>query len=510
MSILVDHDRVQGRSLQGRELLDAQALVGHLVPAGTVYAFLAEHRVAVFPDDMFADLFASGRGRPSVPGSVIAAVLVLQALQGLSDREAVEALRCDLRWKVACGLPLDHEGLHATTLTYWRARLRESQSPQRIFEAVRGVIGATGVLKGRNKRALDSVVLDDSVATQDTVTQLIAAVRRVRRDVPGAAEFIAERCHAHDWDDIAKPRIDWDDTTAREALVSALVEDALAILDAFAAVIPADERAGQALALLALIAGQDVEPAEDSDGTDGRWRIARRVAPDRVISTVDTEARHAHKTRHSRQDGYKGHVAVEPETGLFTGVELAKAAGDDNHEAVIGLRLLAREEPGLDVLGDSAYGTGEMRAALAHPDRGHSAVIKPPPRPATVPGGFSIDDFTVDEANGHVTCPAGHTRPISTARSVNFGPLCHGCPLRHSALPLRPGEPCTCTRTMRCFAPHAEPGSPTPAYARPTGSTVRWWNDPSPGSSAYAAAADECPTAASPRTTGGSTPEPLP
>ena len=99
------------------------------------------------------------------------------------------------------------------------------------------MIGATGVLKGRNKRALDSVVLDDSVATPDTVTQWIPAVRRVRRDVPGAAEFIAERCHAHDWDDIAKPRIDWDDTTAREALVSALVEDALAILDAFAAVI---------------------------------------------------------------------------------------------------------------------------------------------------------------------------------------------------------------------------------------------------------------------------------
>ena len=81
---------------------------------------------------------------------------------------------------------------------------------------------------------------------------------------------------------------------------------------------------------------------------------------------MDTEARHAHKTRHSRQDGYKGHVAVEPETGLFTGVELAKAAGDDNHEAVIGLRLLARGTRS-DVLGDSAYGTGEMRAALGAP-----------------------------------------------------------------------------------------------------------------------------------------------
>ena len=182
---------MQGRAHPDRELLDAAALVGHLVPAGSVYAFLAEHRGRVFPDELFADLFTFGRGRPSVPGPVIASVLVLQALQGLSDREATEALRCDLRWKVACGLPLDHEGLHPTTLTLWRGRLRESDSPQRIFDAVREVVAATGVLNGKTKRALDSVVLDDAVATQDTVTQLIAAVRRVRREVPGAAEFIA-------------------------------------------------------------------------------------------------------------------------------------------------------------------------------------------------------------------------------------------------------------------------------------------------------------------------------
>jgi Transposase DDE domain/Transposase domain (DUF772) len=410
-------------------LLDAQALVGHLLPAGSVFGFLAQHRESVFPDGKFADLFPSGRGRPSVPGAVIASVLVLQALQGLSDREAMEALQWDLRWKMACGLPIDHEGLHPTTLTLWRARLRRSESPQRIFDAVRQVVTGTGVLTGKTKRALDSVVLDDAVATQDTVTQLIAAVRRVRRDVPGAAAFIAESCHAQDWDDTAKPRIDWDDQAAREALVSALVEDALRIVAALTDTdTDVDERAGQALALLALIAGQDVEPAEDSDGTDGRWRIARKVAPDRVISTVDTQARHVHKTVHSRQDGYKGHVAVEPETGLFTAVQLAKAAGEDNHEAVVGLDLVADEPAGTEVLGDSAYGTGDLRAALA--EAGHAAVIKPPPLRPAVPGGFSMDDFTVDENAGQVTCPAGHTRRITPARAAVFGALCAGCPLR--------------------------------------------------------------------------------
>jgi hypothetical protein len=429
---MIDHRRVQGMAQVDRELLDAQALVGHLVAPGSVYAFLAEHRRRVFPDDLFADLFQSGRGRPSVPGEVIASVLVLQALEGRSDREATDALRCDLRWKVACGLPLDDEGLHPTTLTYWRGRLRDSQAPQRIFDAVREVVAATGVLKGRTRRALDSVVLDDAVATQDTVTQLIAAIRRVRRHVPGAAGFIAAHCHAHDWDDAGKPRIDWDDQAARDTLVSALIGDASAIVDAFAGD-GLDERAGQALALLALVAGQDVEPGEGSDGTDGRWRIARKVAPDRVISTVDPDARHIHKTVHARQDGYKGHVAVEPDTGIYTGVELAKGAGEDNHEATVGRRLLDNEpdQPdGVEVLGDSAYGTADMRDALADPDRPRSAVIKPPPPRSTVPDGFTIDDFEVDEAQQQVTCPAGHTRPITAKRNVVFGKLCQGCPLR--------------------------------------------------------------------------------
>jgi hypothetical protein len=145
--------------------LDTAALVGHLVPAGSVYGFLAGYRHEVFPDGLFADLFPSGKGRPSVPGEVIASVLVLQALQDLSDAEAMQALRCDIRWKVACGLPIDHGGFHPTTLTVWRNRLRVSDRPQRIFEAARRVVAATGVLKGKTRRALDSAVLDDAVAT---------------------------------------------------------------------------------------------------------------------------------------------------------------------------------------------------------------------------------------------------------------------------------------------------------------------------------------------------------
>ena len=88
-----------------------------------------------------------------------------------------------------------------------------------------------------------------------------------------------------------------------------------------------DERAASAVALLALVAGQDVEPAEGSDGRDGRWRIARKVAEDRVISTVDPDARHTRKSPEARRDGYRAHLAAEPETGIITDEQLTKAAG---------------------------------------------------------------------------------------------------------------------------------------------------------------------------------------
>ncbi len=148
-----------------------ESVAGHLLPRGGVFEFLAAHREDVFPDAMFADLFPSGRGRPSVPASVVATVLVLQALHGLSDREAADAVTFDLRWKAACGLAVTAPAFHPTTLTYWRARLARSARPNRVFEAVRDVVTATGVLAGKHRRALDSTVLDDAVATQDTVTR---------------------------------------------------------------------------------------------------------------------------------------------------------------------------------------------------------------------------------------------------------------------------------------------------------------------------------------------------
>ena len=408
-----------------------ESVAGHLLKPGSVFAFLAGHRRVLFSDEMFADLFPSGRGRPSVPADVMAAVIVLQALHGFSDAETVDAVTFDLRWKAACGLPVTASAFHSTTLTYWRRRLAGSDRPNRIFDAVRQVIAQTGALTGKTRRAVDSTVLEDAVATQDTVTQLIAAIRRVGREVPGAAAVVAMHCRGHDYDRPGKPVIAWDDQAARAALVDALVGDAHRLLGR----LPEQElgpKAAEAVALLALVAGQDVEPADGSDGTDGRWRIARRVAEDRVISVHDPDARHAHKTVHRRQDGFKAHVAVEPDTGLITGCALTKATGADNHEAVVALDLLHGESLPVQVLADTAYGTaygtGDARAALA--DAGHTAVIKPIPLRPAVPGGFTTDDFDVDLDRSTVTCPAGHTVLIRPSRGAAFERFCRGCPLR--------------------------------------------------------------------------------
>lgn len=409
---------MQGSSDPNRELLDAAAFCSHLVDPHSVAAFLAEHRAELFPDELFADLFSSSVGRPSVPADVVATVMVLQALEGLSDREAIQQLRTNIAWKVATGLSLDDSGFHPTVLTLWRNRLRSSERPQRIFEAVRTVVAATGVLATRQRRALDSTVLDDAVTRQDTVTQLVAQIRVVRRLVPPARALTLA---AHDYESgRGKPPCAWNDAADIDRVVTELVTDARTVLDALAEARLQPEQA-EAVGLLALVAGQDVEPGD----RDGTWRVARRTAADRIVSVHDRESRHVHKTVHTYRDGFKGHVAVEPVTGVITACDLTAGNVGDAQAAPA---LLADEGPGIEVLGDSAYGAGAFRAELA--TRGITAVIKPAPLASAVPGGFTIDDFAVDLDAGTVTCPAQYTVAITRTHLAVFGVRCRECPLR--------------------------------------------------------------------------------
>ena len=234
------------------------------------------------------------------------------------------------------------------------------------------MIAETGAVAGKTRRALDSTVLDDAVARQDTVTQLIAAIRRVGREVPGAAEADRRRCsRAHDYTDPGKPRIAWDDAAARDELVSALVGDALGAAGRLDVQAPAGAqgRRGGGVAGVGRRAGRRT-------GRGLRWH--RRPVADRPPGRpgpgdLDRRPRGPARAqdRHRRQDGFKAHVVVEPDTGITTDCALTKASGRGQpRRASVGLRLLERDATGrCEVLGDSAYGTGDARAAL---DRGRA------------------------------------------------------------------------------------------------------------------------------------------
>jgi len=399
------------------------------VRTDSIYALLHRECFSLFPDELFADLFAD-IGRRSVPPLVVAVVMVLQRLEGLSDREAVERFTFDARWKYAAGgLPFDHPGFAHTVLVDMRARLARSDRPKRIFERSLEVAGEAGLVGVR--RVLDSTPLYDAVATMDTVSLVRAAIRGVL----GAADDREPHLRAllrrdDDYRTGGKPACDWEDADARLAVVDALARDGQAVLEALEGV-PLPAALGQAATLLATVLGQDLE-----DGPDGRIRIARRVARDRVISTVDPDARHGHKTDHHSFDGYKGHIALDPDAELVTATAVTPGNAGD---ASVVPELLADElaaavdeaatDPSLTVYGDSAYGAGTVLETLE--DAGAVSRCKVQPSHA-LPGRFSKDEFTVDLAARTVTCPAGRVAPFGDGdrkRHARFGRACSACPL---------------------------------------------------------------------------------
>ena len=251
-----------------------------------IYALLHRECRALFPDEMFADLFTTV-GRRSVPPMIVAVVMVLQRLEGCSDREAVDRFAFDARWKYAAGgLDFDYPGFVHTVLVDMRARLAASERPDRVFEVVLETARQAGLI-GR-RRVLDSTCLYDAVATMDTVTLIRGLLGACGTGLEGELRGFLGR--DDDYATAGKPVCDYDDKAAREAMIDALAKDARALLACLDGRRLTDA-VTQAAALLATVVGQDLD-----EGSDGVFRIARRVAKDRVISTVDPDARHGHKT----------------------------------------------------------------------------------------------------------------------------------------------------------------------------------------------------------------------
>jgi len=446
------------------------------VAENSIWAVLHRECHRLFPDEMFADLF-SERGRHSVPPSIVAVVMVLQRLFGLSDREAVSAFEFDARWKYAAGgLDLDYGSFSHTVLVDMRARLDISDRPKRIFEVTVEAAGAAGLVGA--KRVLDSTPLYDAVATMDTITLIRSALRGLLK-VSGPvleAELRSVMTSGDDYASSSKPQIDWDDTEARAALIDSRSADGYACLVHLDGQ-TLDAEVADAAVLLATVMGQDLDEA------DGKFFIARKVAKDRIISTVDPTARHGHKTSARGFDGHKAHVATDPDSEIITATVVTPAnAGDASvateliedllteaankkatdavttdddgptvevpaemyDDIVAGAEAAAAADDaeagpadegptttGPIVYGDAAYGTGAFQSRLEAAGIASGCKTQPPSAPG---GRYAKDRFAIDLVAATVTCPNDVVvaiRPNSDGGgTASFAGACAACPLR--------------------------------------------------------------------------------
>jgi transposase len=417
---------------------DAAELVGPL-PEGSFFALLAAHGERIVRDEDFAACYSERLGRPSIPPSQLAKVLLLQYRSGVSDEQAMECIAWDLRWKVALDLPVDHQGWHPTSLTKFRARLLLHELERVALERTLELAEELGLLDGPVEQIIDSTPMLGAAATQDTVRlvrhgvrKLLDAVAVVDADAGGRLDDGLEFDYAHPAE---KPDCRWREKAERERMLTRVAEDAERALVAVehADGLLDDEAIGEAHRLLRELLGQDFEI-----DVDGVPRLYRGTRSDRIISTVDTEMRHGRKSQHQRFDGYKlSATATNTAEPLITAVDVAPASEQDGPQAkgLIDAQTAGRRPQRL--LGDTAYGTGPVRAELAARE---VDVLAPVPDGPVKDGRLAKRDFRIDPAAGVVTCPAGQsarirTEPSGRRRATFAKAACDACPLRDRCVP---------------------------------------------------------------------------
>lgn len=399
---------VADRAQQG--FFDA-AWCGNVVPRDSFYGLLAEHGERIVSDADFADCYSERRGRPSIPPSILARILLLEYRSGLSDREAMEAVRFDLRWKVALGLPLDHEGFHPTTLVRFRARLLLHGKERLAFERSLQLARELGLLAEAVEQVVDSTPMLGAAATQDTVTLVRSGVRKLLDAVSGEDSEAAEALARNLCFDYTRPRqkpdCEWRSKPAREALLTRVAQDAERALRALEAEpeLAACESVAEAARLLRELIGQDFEV----DGDDVP-RLRRGTAKDRILSVHDPEIRHGRKSERRRFDGYKIHATAAVEAPLLTAIEVSPGCDYDGQLAPALVDQQPEQLRPWRLLGDAAYGDSQTREQL---EEREVEVLAAVPEPSPPPGRFGKRDFTIDLAAGTVTCPAGQVARIS-------------------------------------------------------------------------------------------------
>src|SRR5438270_863631 len=413
--------------------MDAAGLMGPL-PDGSFFALLAEHGDRIVRDEDFAECYSERMGRPSIPPSLLAKVLLLQYRCGLSDEQAMESVAWDLRWKVALGLPVDHRGWHPTSLTKYRARLLLHGKERLALESSLRLAGELGMLDAPAEQIVDSTPMLGAAATQDTVRlvrhgvkKLIDAVAAV--DEP-AARSLVDGLEFDYEDPSEKPDCRWRVKAERERMLTRVAQDAERALRAVerADGLLDDEAVAEAHQLLRELVGQDFDV--DDDGVP---RLHRGTRQGRIISTVDPEMRHGRKSSSQRFDGFKLHTAVtNSQEPLICAVEVGDASAHDGAEAKALIDQQPEELRPERVLGDCAYGDQQTREDME--DRGVE-VLAHVPEGELREGRIGKREFQIDLEAGTATCPDGHVVAIPQRarrggeRVVNFGAeRCNDCP----------------------------------------------------------------------------------
>jgi hypothetical protein len=323
----------------------------------------------------------------------------------------MEAVRFDLRWKVALGLPFDHEGFHPTSLVRFRARLLLHGKERVVFERSLALARELGLLEEAVEQVVDSTPMLGAAATQDTVTLVRSGVRKLLDAVAAedseAAAGLARNLEFGYAKPRQKPDCDWRSRSAREALLTRVAQDAERALRAVGQVseLARAEAVAEAARLLRDLIGQDFVVDEDEVP-----RLRCGIAKDRILSVHDPEMRHGRKSERQRFDGYKIHAAASVgDQPLLTAIEVSPGCDYDGASAPALVDQQAPELKPSRVLGDSAYGDSETRERLEAREVDVLAAVPEPPPPS---GRFGKRDFQIDLDVGTVTCPAGEVAGI--------------------------------------------------------------------------------------------------
>jgi transposase len=411
----------------------------HQVDPDSFYGRMGAISEQLFDDKDLEEMYCPDNGRPSLPPSLMSGVLLVQFYDDVSDGEAVERTKYDLRWKVALDVPLDFPGFDPSSLSRYRGRLVENGQERYAFDRFIQVGREAGFIPDKVTLLTDTTQVKGAGAVQDTYTLLRKGMRKLLRalgyHLPGQRRGLSPQVRAlveTYVDQDRKAEIDWSDPQARAAQLKVLVEDAETVLD-WAAEQADDAEVRETGWLLTKILGDDIVSDEE-----GNPQLGEGTARDRIISMTDTEMRHGRKSASRRFNGFKASVSTELSSELILDIADVPATGSDGAHL---MPTIARVEAQAGVtvertIADGAYGSGDNRAACVdYPDHPIDLVspVSQPQDPEVHKSAFHID-LTAQTAS----CPQDHTVTGKPRRDKQGRPIlafafaradCEACPL---------------------------------------------------------------------------------